>query len=43
MTLNCEKDEGKTKKEPSWKPNTEKRWKVLENKLPGLLAYSNRP
>jgi hypothetical protein len=43
MALDCEKDKWKTKKKPSWKPNTEKRWKVLEKKSSGLLAYSNRP
>jgi len=43
MALDCKKDKWKTKKEPSWEPNTEKRWKVLEKKSSGLLAYSNRP
>jgi len=33
----------KTKKEPSWKPNTKKRWTILKKKSQGLLVYSNRP
>jgi hypothetical protein len=30
------------KKKPSWTPNTEKSWKVLDKKSQGLLVFSNR-
>ena len=30
------------KKKPSWTPNTEKSWKVLDKKSQGLLVYLNR-